>query len=364
MSGGAYYGDDQVRQLKAKVDVVSIIGEYTALKASGSNFVGCCCFHQERTPSMYVFPDEARFHCHGCGEHGDIVDVIQKKERCDFREALEFLARRAGVTLVPQRGGGTGPTKAKRELLLHAIDWATKWHEEQLWGAAGREALAYLRGRGLADDTIRRYRLGWAPGRGQLVSAARKLQLPIDHLVAVNLTTDNGDQQVDRFFERVMFPICDRFGQPIAFSGRVLPEAEARAKAASKGIGKYINSTDTPLYHKGATVWNLHRAKESARKLDRILLMEGPTDVMAADQAGIGEVVACMGTALTVEQLQLLGRAVGPDGKVLVVLDGDKAGIDGATKAVRTSLAAGVQVHVVTIPDGLDIAELLLEAAA
>ncbi|MEY2855654.1 MAG: hypothetical protein RL030_2786 [Pseudomonadota bacterium] len=358
MSGG-FYGDEQVRALKAKVDLVQLVGEYTALKKAGSDFVGCCCFHQERTPSMHVYPDESRFHCFGCGAHGDAFELVQQKERCDFREAVEFLARRVGVTLVPVRGGASAPVRAQREQLLHAMAWSTRWHQDQLWSPAGRAALDYLHGRGFTDDTIKHFRLGWSPGRGELIKAARAIQLPIEHLVAVNLATDNGDRVTDRFFERVMFPICDRFSQPIAFSGRLLPEAEQRMKAEGKGVGKYINSTDTPLYHKGSVIWNLDLAKAAARTTDRILLMEGPTDVMAAHQAGISECVACLGTALTVDQCHLLSRTVGPDGKILLVFDGDKPGIAAASKAVRTGLAAGVLVHVVTIPDGLDIAELL-----
>ncbi len=161
-----------------------------------------------------------------------------------------------------------------------------------------------------------------------------------------------------------MFPICDRFGQPIAWSGRLLPEAERRAKLAGLGVGKYINSSDTPLYKKSLVVWNLHRAKAPAREAKQILVMEGPTDVMAADQAGIPQCAAVLGCRLTADHAQQLARTVGEDGRVVLVLDGDTAGQEGAEAGGRIALQAGVPVHVALMPDGCDPSELLLEGIA
>lgn len=365
MAGG-YYGDDQRDLVKARTDIAVLVGEYSVLRRSGPDLVCCCVFHQERTPSMHVYVDERRYHCFGCGAHGDAIDLVMERERCDFREALEFLARRAGVVLVPQGGGAAkGPTKAKREQLLAVVAFAQRFYEQQLWSPAGAAGLAYLRGRGFTDETIRAFGCGWAPGRAQLVSQARAAgDIALEHLVATGLAKDRDHGLGDVFFDRVTFPICNRFGDPIAFTGRILPEAEAKARAGGGDVRKYVNSTETPLFHKGATIWNLHRAKEAARTSKRLLVMEGPTDVMAAHQLGLSDCCACLGTAFTGEHATLLNQAVGPDGTVLLVLDGDDAGQKGAAKAVRTALAAGVLVSVVVLPDQLDIAELLVEACA
>lgn len=361
MSG--FYGEEQVEQLKAKVDLVDLFASYTVVKKSGSDHVACCPLHQERSPSLHIYED-GHWHCFGCNETGDCIDLVVKRERLDFRDAVEFLARRVGMTLVPVRGGQRGPDRAKREVLLAAVEFATAWQERQLWSPAGAEALAYMRGRGFTDATLQRYRIGWAPGRGLLMAAARAAGIDAVDLVTVNLATEREDRCTDRFFDRVMFPICDRFGQPIAFSGRLLPEAERRMKAEGRGVGKYVNSTDTPHYHKGSVIWNLHRAREAARTSNRILVMEGPTDVMAADQAGFPECTACLGTALTADHCKLLDQTVGSEGQILIVLDGDAPGLAAAAKAARTILAAGIDARVVTVPEGLDIAELLAQESA
>lgn len=366
MTGGAgYYGDDAVRQLKAKLDLVALVGDYTSMKASGSNFTACCPFHQERSASFYVYPDQQSYHCFGCGAHGDAITLIREKERLEFTEAVEWLARRAGINLVPSRGATRAPDKAKRERLLSVMQFAVEFYTKQLRSPVGAEALAYLHDRGLSDASIERFGLGWSPGYSSLLTAAKAAGHDAVDLVAVNLATEGNGALRDRFFERVMFPICDRFGQPIAFTARVLAAAEREAKAAGLSIGgKYINSSETALYHKGGTVFNLHRARTAARDQNRLIVMEGPTDVMAADQAGASECVAVCGTALTPEHLTQLARIVGPDGQVICVLDGDEPGQNAARKAIATALAAGVALRVVTIPEGLDVAELLLEEIA
>lgn len=361
MSGG-FYGDAARDQVKAKVDIVALVGEHTVLKKAGADFTGCCPFHMERTPSFHVYPDEGRYHCFGCGAHGDCFDLVQESTRCDFREALEFLARRVGMVLTPQRGGTSEPPKAKREQLLAAVRFAQGFYRQQL--AACPEATAYLADRGFTAATLETFGVGWAPGQNRLVQAAGKAGIDKLALVSCNLAHDRDDQIRDRFYDRVTFPILDRFGEVIGFTARLLPEAEAAHKAAGRGVGKYVNSSDTPLYHKSASIFNLPRARTVARTKNRILVMEGPTDVMAAHQLGYEESCACLGTAITVEQMRLLSQAVGPDGEVVMLLDGDKAGIAGARKAGATGYEAGVMVQVVIVPEGLDIAELLLEVTS
>jgi DNA primase catalytic core len=223
------------------------------------------------------------------------------------------------------------------------------------------EAREYLQARRLSRAVCERFRLGWAPGRSGLIEAARRKGFAVDLLTTVDLAVERNGRLADRFYERVSFPICDRFGHPIAFSCRLLPAAERAAKEAGRGVGKYINSTDTPLYHKSNAVFNLHHARTACRDAKRLIVMEGPTDVMAADQAGVRECVAVLGTALTPEHARQLGSLVGDTGPLVILLDGDAAGVANSRKAVRTCLSVGVPVRVSVLPDQLDPAELLAE---
>ena len=359
-----FVGDDQVRLIKSRIDLVQLMGEYTPLRKSGANFTGCCAFHQERTPSMYVYTDQQTYHCYGCGAHGDAISLLREKERVDFADALELLAKRAGVVLTFQNQGKGQYARGERDEFLAAVEFATRYYEHTLWempdGAAARD---YLASRGMSQEVCRRFRLGWSPGSGMLVDEARRKGVSIEALLKTDLAVERHGHHADRFWERVMFPICDRFGNPIAFSGRLLPQAERKAKEEGRGVGKYINNTDTPLYHKGHAVFNLHRARLASRDKNRLIVMEGPTDVMAADDAGFRECVAVLGTALTADHARQLGNLVGNQGRLIILLDGDRAGQANSIKAVRTCLAVGVPVRVAVLPDELDPAELLGEHA-
>ena len=356
----SFIGDDQVRLVKSRIDLVQLMGEYTPLRKSGGNFTGCCAFHQERTPSMYVYAEQQSYHCFGCGAHGDAITLIREKEHLEFSDAVEFLARRAGISIEYQKTGKNQLARGERDDLIKVLEFATGFYERQLWEAPeAAEARDYLASRHLTQAACRRFRLGWSPGRGRLLDEARRNGLPAKALIATDLAVERDGREVDRFLERVMLPICDRFGQPIAFSGRLLPSAERKAKEEGRGVGKYVNNTDTPLYHKGATVFNLHRARTVSRDRGRLIVMEGPTDVMAADEAGYQECVAVLGTALTPDHAKQLGNRIGDIGKVIILLDGDRAGQANSLKAIRTCLQAGVPVRVATLPEELDPAELL-----
>jgi DNA primase len=362
MSG--FIGEDQVRAVKARVDLVQLMGEYTPLRKAGSNFTGCCVFHQERSPSMHVYTDQQTYHCFGCGAHGDVISLVREKEHLEFSDAVEFLARRVGLSLVYEKTGRNQLARGQRDDLMQVVEFATGFYERQLWDTPeGAEARAYLDSRHLTQAACRRFRLGWSPGRGRLVEEARRQGFSTQTLLSLDLAVDREGRINDRFYERVMFPISDRFGQPIAFSGRLLPAAERKAKEEGRGVGKYVNNTDTPLYHKGSIVYNLHRARLISRDRGRLMVMEGPTDVMAADEAGFGECVAVLGTALTVEHAKQLGNIVGSTGRLVILLDGDRAGQANSLKAVRTCLQAGVPVRIAMLPDELDPAELLGDPA-
>ncbi len=359
-----FIGDEQVRRIRQAVDLVQLMSEYTPLRKAGANFTGCCAFHQERSPSMHVYPGDQHYHCFGCGAHGDAISLVMEKEHVAFADAVELLARRAGIRIVyEERAGGT--PRGERDRFAAAVEFACAFYERCLWESPGAaQARAYLEKRRLSPEVCRRFRLGWAPGSGQLLSAARQSGVANDALLRTDLAIDRDGRLGDRFYERVTFPICDRFGAPIAFSARLLPEAERAAKEAGRGVGKYVNSTDTPLYHKCSVVFNLHRARTAARERNRLIVMEGPTDVMAADQAGYAECVAVLGTALTPDHAKQLGNLVGREGRLIILLDGDRAGVANALKACRTCLAAGVPAWIALLPDELDPAELLAEGLA
>lgn len=362
-------GEEQIRKVREGTDLVALMSEYSPLTRAGPNYKCCCPFHQERTPSCMVYTDEPHYHCYGCGAHGDAIRLIMEKEGLVFTDAMEFLARRAGIVLQYQagKGGGSRPTlgQGERTNLTGAMEWATGFFEDALWrSSAAAEARAYLDSRRLGQEVCRRFRLGWAPGRGRLVEAARKAGYAPEMLAQLDLARrqDDSGSWSDRFYERLMFPIADRFGQVVGFSGRLLPAAEKAAKEAGRGVGKYINSTETPLYRKGDVVFNLHRARTAARTAGRIAVMEGPTDVMAAEQAGFGECVAVLGTALTPVHAKVLANTIGDRGEVLMLFDGDSAGQEQSLKAVRTCLSVGLPCRVALMTEGLDPADLLAGA--
>ena len=353
-----FIGEDQVRRVKESVDLVQIIGDYVPVSRAGVNFKACCPFHQERTPSFYIYTEDQHYHCFGCGAHGDAISFIRDRENLEFMEAMEMLARRGGIELQFDTEGQQD--RGQRERLIRIMKWATECYEKALWEhSGGAEARTYLADRGLSEDVCRRFRLGWAPGRNALIDASHRERFSGEDLLALDLAMERNGRLTDRFFERLMFPICDRFGNPIAFSGRLLPEAERAAKEAGRGVGKYVNSTDTPLYKKSHVVFNLHAARKQCRDAGRIIVMEGPTDVMAADQIGIGECTAVLGTALTPDHARQLGNAVAGKGQVLLLFDGDAAGQANSLKAVRTCLSVGVPTRVVVLPEGKDPAEVL-----
>ena len=362
-----FLGDDQVRRVREAIDLVQLMSEYAPVRKAGANFTCCCPFHQERSPSMYIYTGDQHYYCFGCKAHGDAITLIREKENVAFADAVEMLAKRAGIELVWQQGSGRSrDERGERDRQLAACEAACAYYERCLWDSVeAQPARDYmLVRRKLTEATCRRFRVGWAPGRGQLMDAARGQGIDASTLAALDLAVERNGRLTDRFFERITFPICDRFGHPLAFSARLLPEAEAAAKAEGRGVGKYVNNTDTPLYHKSSNVFNLHHARVSCRDEGRVVVMEGPTDVMAADQAGFKACVAVLGTALTPEHARQLGTLIGREGSLIMLLDGDRAGQENALKAARTCLAAGVPAKVAILPDELDPAELLAESSA
>jgi len=336
--------DSFIDELLARVDIVDVIERRVPLKKAGREWTACCPFHNERTPSFYVSPAKQFFHCFGCGAHGSAVKFLMDYERLEFPDAVEELAQAVGLT-VPREGGREAAPREDKTDLYALLDGAARWYEGEL--PKNDEAQAYCRKRGLDADTIARFRLGWAPaGYDGLIKALggndRRMQLLTE---AGMVATGERGHRYDRFRERLMFPILDRRGRVIAFGGRVL---------ASDQGPKYLNSPETPLFHKGRELFALWQVKQANSQLARIVVVEGYMDVIALHQAGLPIAVATLGTATTPEHTEVLFRAA-PD--VVFCFDGDRAGRAAAWKALDAALPRlrdGRQAYFLFLPEGED----------
>lgn len=353
----SYFGD-QVEQVKARTDLARLAERYCRkVVRAGDKHLALCCFHEERTPSLNLYED-GTYHCFGCGAHGDVVTMVCERDGVGFQEAIERLAKDAGVVLEdqkPQRAiGGT-------DHLLRVVEWATDLYERALHSSDGEKARAYLTDdRKLTAETIRRHRIGWAPGWSYLVDAARTAGIPIADLVDADLAQPRGRSHSDVLVRRVTIPILDQRGRPIAFTARILPDEHAELEEKGTKVGKYVNSRKTALYDKGATLFNFARARSAAKKANRLLVVEGGLDVIALSQAGHAETVAPCGTALTERHAELVALAAG-NADVLLVLDGDAAGRKAAEPAVRNLLPTGVPLRLAFLPEGSDPDDLLVQ---
>ncbi|UGB45310.1 DNA primase [Frateuria edaphi] len=336
--------DSFIDELLARVDIVDVIERRVPLKKAGREWTACCPFHNERTPSFYVSPAKQFFHCFGCGAHGSAVKFLMDYERLEFPDAVEELAQAVGLT-VPREGGREAAPREDKTDLYALLDNAARWYETEL--PRNAEAQAYCRKRGLDADTIARFRLGWAPaGYDGLIKALggsdRRMQLLTE---AGMVATGERGHRYDRFRERLMFPILDRRGRVIAFGGRVLSAEQSP---------KYLNSPETPLFHKGRELFALWQVKQANSQLARIVVVEGYMDVIALHQAGLPIAVATLGTATTPEHTEVLFRAA-PD--VVFCFDGDRAGRAAAWKALDAALPRlrdGRQAYFLFLPDGED----------
>ncbi len=342
----------------------AIVGRRVKLTRRGKEHTGLCPFHKEKTPSFTVSDDKGFFHCFGCGEHGDAIGFVMKTEGLSFPEAVEKLAAEASLE-VPRDRPEDPERRERRKGLLEALEAAAVYFEEALWGSPGHAARDYLAERGLSEATIRSFRLGFAPAeRGRLLAALRAKGFEPDLLAEAGLiklpeaddeTGGPGAGEIrDYFFNRIIFPIADRRGRVIAFGGRTMGESRA----------KYINSPDTPLFHKGRVLYNHASALSAARDKNEVIVAEGYMDVIALAQAGFPSAVAPLGTAVTEEQIQELWRLV-PE--PVFCLDGDKAGRRAAERAAERALPIlkpGVSLQFAFLPEGEDPDSLLQREAA
>jgi len=334
---------DEIEEIKRRIDIVELISGYLTLKKAGANYRALCPFHNEKTPSMMISPEKQIFKCFGCAEGGDVFSFIMKMENLEFREALELLAERAGVKLEHSRQQlkpGERPDKKTRLFKINALS-AQFFQKVLLEHAAGQVARDYLKGRGLTKETIEEFQLGYAPSNAILSEILKKKGF------AANEVYDAGGP--DRFFRRIIFPIRDVMGNTIGFTGRVMdPKQEP----------KYLNTPETPIFHKGRILYNLDKARGEIKLAKTTILVEGQMDVISSWQAGVKNVVATSGTALTDEHLRILYRYT-PN--VTFAFDSDNAGLISAKKAYEMAILEGMNVRMVNLEDYKDPGEVAAE---
>jgi DNA primase len=343
---GLDFNDRVLADIRAAADIVEVIGDHTTLKKAGRSWKGLCPFHREKTPSFTVDRDRGLFHCFGCGVGGDVFGFVRQMERLEFREAAELLARRFGVD-VPRRS--RTPRDDRRELLLAACAAAGRAYQEALW-AGENPAAAYLRKRRVPEEAARELALGFAPDGWDFLASRLAAAHSVELLVEAGLLQPGveGKRAYDRFRNRLIFPIRDDRGRVVAFGGRSLSGEEP----------KYLNSPETPLFAKGRSLYGLSGARESMRRRDRAILVEGYFDHLAFWLSDLREAVATMGTALAAPQAEKL-RRIAP--RVVVCYDGDSAGKTATRRALPILLSAGLEVSVAGLPAGMDPHDVLLE---
>lgn len=346
--------DDRVKQVKEASDIVDVVGGYLSLRRVGATFKSLCPFHDDHRPSFDVDPRRQRYRCWSCGKYGDVLSFVQEFERISFKEALELLARRAGIVL---ENRGADRHAGSRAAMLDGVRWAAgQFHQCLLTATLAAEARKYLDERGLEDETVRGYGLGYAPRSGDwLVGQAESAGVALDLLETVGLIARREERPgyYDRFRDRVMFPIRDVQGRTVGFGGRILPGSPQASRAP-----KYYNSTDTPLFNKSEHLYGIDQARQAAVKAGYLAVVEGYTDVLMAHQMGIGQVVATMGTALNGRHIQQL-RRIAP--RVVLVFDADAGGATGVDRALEMFASHEMDLAIATLPAGLDPCDLLLQ---
>ena len=335
-----------VEQILDSTRIEDVVSDYVSLKRRGANFVACCPFHNEKTPSFYVSPAKGLFKCFGCGKSGTAVGFLMEQGGMSYTEALKALAKKYNIPVVEEEESAEDIAARQRdESILLVMEWAEKFFHQQLRTPEGAVGLAYFKSRGLEDATIEKFGLGWAPnGRNTLTLAALKAGFKEEYLLAANLCIKTEDGKlIDRFYNRVSFPIRNVSGRTIAFGCRTL--------SADKNIAKYVNTSETEIYQKRFTLYGMDAAKVEARRQDKFILVEGYLDVITMHQLGITNVAASSGTSLTVEQVKLIKRFTD---NVTIIYDGDSAGIHAALRGIGLVLSGGLNVKIVLLPDGDD----------
>ena len=331
--------DEEKDRVRAATDLVELVQETVELKPRGHEFWGCCPFHGEKTPSFHIIPATQVWHCFGCGEGGDAFTYIMKRENLSFPDSIRYLADRAGIEIQETRSARQG---TKRSRLVDVCEATSEFYHTMLMRGKDGRGREYCKQRALNGDICRRYRLGYAPGRGALVRYLGGKGFTPREMIDANVAYSRpGGGLVDRFFERVMFPIFDEQGKCIAFGGRIMGSGEP----------KYLNTSETPLFHKKRNLYGFNWAKEHIVAQGEAVVVEGYTDCIACWEAGLGNVVATLGTALTEHHVKTLTRFAK---RIVYLFDGDAAGQKAAERAIQFIERDSVDLRCVILPDDLD----------
>lgn len=340
-------------EIKNRLNIVELVQSYVRLEKAGNYWKAPCPFHQERTPSFVVNEERNMWHCFGCNKGGDAFAFIMEIENINFREALEMLADRAGVELPRYNQESYSQEKSLKDRLSEALELSTKFYEKQLWEGEGKKTmLPYLKDRGLTEESIRTFRLGYAPqGWSHVSDFLLSKKFTEAELISTGLSLKkNGRNSVyDRFRDRIMFPIENSFGKVIGYSARMAPGGD-------ESQAKYINTPESPLYHKSDVLYGIAHAKNSIKEKKNAILVEGNMDVIALHQVGFTNTLAVSGTALTQEQLRILKRY---SDSLALFFDMDSAGQKAARKSTELALKNDFQVALVQLPGGKDAADMI-----
>jgi DNA primase len=338
---------ETVNKILDSAQIVDVVGDFVTLKKRGANHIACCPFHNEKTPSFSVSASKGIYKCFGCGKSGTAVGFVMEHENMSYTEALKYLAKKYHIEVVEKEETAEEIAQRQRhESLMLVSEFAGKFFRESMDTPEGQNiAYQYFRSRGLEDATIRNYGLGWAPlSRKALSEAARAAGYKEEFLIETGLSIKYDDGRlVDRFYDRVIFPIHSVSGRVIAFGGRTLK--------TDKSVAKYVNSPETEIYVKSRSLYGIYFAKNEISRQDRCILVEGYLDVLSMHQLGIKNVVASSGTSLTVEQVRLIKKFTN---NITIIYDGDGAGIKAALRGIGLVLKEGMNVKIVLLPDGQD----------
>jgi len=346
--------NDRVKMVKEASDIVDVIGSYISLRPAGQQtFKGLCPFHDDHRPSFDVDPKRGRYRCWSCGKYGDVITFVQEYEKVEFAEALEILAKRAGINLEKSENLVQNRLRGS---MLDSVRWASdQYHQCLQESPLAAEARSYLSSRGLEDEIIRQFGLGFAPRRGDwLLELAHNDGVDVGMLEQVGLIGRKTDKPglYDRFRDRIMFPIRNVLGNTVGFGGRIMPSSPFVDKAP-----KYYNSSDSPLFSKSEQLYGIDQARNAIGKVGYLAVVEGYTDVMMAHQMGVGNIVATMGTAINARHLRQLRRWTS---KVVLVFDADAGGEQGVDRALELFVTNDMDLAIATLPEGLDPCDMLL----
>lgn len=338
----AYISNEIINEIRNKTDIVDVVSRYVNLTKKGKNYIGVCPFHDDHSPSMSVSPEKQIFTCFSCGATGNVFTFVSDFEKISFSDAVRLLGEKAGISI----GNNTYIGNSKRDEYFDIYDNANKFYQNSLFTNLGKNAIQYLKNRNIDRDTIKKFGIGLSVQKLSLTDYLKNKNYSIDKLIDVGLTNDNGN---DIFINRIMFPIYDLAGNPVAFSGRIYN---------TKDTSKYINTKETDKFKKGKILYNYHIAKEHLKKNDSVIIMEGQMDVIRASTIGVNNCIATMGTALTRDHKSIIKNMTN---NVILCFDGDSAGEKATISAIELLEDTGVDIKIVRLPNDMDPDEYIIK---